>query len=892
MKKGVLSAALLLALSAGAAQAQLVVGTDSSAGDLWVIDLANPGAPFQLIPNGSNAQVWGAAANNAGGILYWLDNGTSLISAPIVALSQLTPSAPIALTLSGGGSVSFTGLAYDSVDNILIGYRSVTAPGLYQIDPSTGVCTQLSSLAGDYGGIDFDHTSNALYACNDSTAGPGRGVVRIDKPFTAPTLTNLEPYPPGDTDIDGAAVGNGRVYMVNDTATQQIYVYNIAADAYEASIPMPPVSTGGIFSGGAWAPGLVIPPAGANVGIAIADPADCSVSMGGTVQYTVTVSNTGPEPATDVTATITLDPNAMFMSSNPALTPSGNTLTWNIGGMAANTSQVLTIDTMAMAMGSLNIAGSVTASSIDNVPGNNNANNTTLIRPAAPASAEAVGMYSNLIESETSLVPGLSGARFSGTAGPSRIFASADGNQLLMSWDTDLATSNDLVLFVHNAGTNAGTVVSQENLSPEIPSAQGSDVTPPPYFPFSYDTSYGINNAGSIAFSGIDNRSGTANDGYVVIGPASPATLIAQEATTPVPSIAGATFGSTNDNPHISTAGTAAFYHNMTGLTTSTDTAIFKDNGNTVVLHEGNSVPTGQSGGTTFFVGTISTGIAVGPQFSADHAHYIARTTLQGSPTTSDVVVIVDGAVVVQEGTALPDFASPVGTTIHSTHMGPNGDWMVSGPNVDTVDWVIRNGAVVAATDSAIFTGATETWDDASFATNFFQIGSNGAGGYIVGGTTSAADPLANAVIVYNNERVLLRENDPVDLDGDGVFNDGVYVRTFIDDKSVLTDTHLYAVVRLRDENAALCNGSDTDIGQAVIRVPLGGGGPACDSIDFNGDGLFPDNQDLQDFLDVFGGGACSTGTCGDLDFNNDGLFPDNLDLEAFFSVFGGGPCL
>ncbi|HYF14866.1 MAG TPA: hypothetical protein VD971_07330, partial [Phycisphaerales bacterium] len=60
----------------------------------------------------------------------------------------------------------------------------------------------------------------------------------------------------------------------------------------------------------------------------------------------------------------------------------------------------------------------------------------------------------------------------------------------------------------------------------------------------------------------------------------------------------------------------------------------------------------------------------------------------------------------------------------------------------------------------------------------------------------------------------------------------------------------------------------------------------------FNGDGLFPDNQDLQDFLDVFGGGACSTGTCGDLDFNNDGLFPDNLDLEAFFSVFGGGPCL
>jgi hypothetical protein len=67
--------------------------------------------------------------------------------------------------------------------------------------------------------------------------------------------------------------------------------------------------------------------------------------------------------------------------------------------------------------------------------------------------------------------------------------------------------------------------------------------------------------------------------------------------------------------------------------------------------------------------------------------------------------------------------------------------------------------------------------------------------------------------------------------------------------------------------------------------------GTTCDSIDFNGDGLFPDNQDIEDFFSVFGGGTCSTGTCGDIDFNNDGLYPDNLDLEFFLSVFGGGGC-
>ncbi|HEX2838127.1 MAG TPA: S8 family serine peptidase [Phycisphaerales bacterium] len=67
--------------------------------------------------------------------------------------------------------------------------------------------------------------------------------------------------------------------------------------------------------------------------------------------------------------------------------------------------------------------------------------------------------------------------------------------------------------------------------------------------------------------------------------------------------------------------------------------------------------------------------------------------------------------------------------------------------------------------------------------------------------------------------------------------------------------------------------------------------GPVCDSTDFNGDGLFPDTADIDDFLSVFSGGPCSTGTCGDTDFNNDGLFPDTTDIDSLLSVFSGGPC-
>ena len=72
-------------------------------------------------------------------------------------------------------------------------------------------------------------------------------------------------------------------------------------------------------------------------------------------------------------------------------------------------------------------------------------------------------------------------------------------------------------------------------------------------------------------------------------------------------------------------------------------------------------------------------------------------------------------------------------------------------------------------------------------------------------------------------------------------------------------------------------------------------GVPACDAIDFNNDGLFPDTADIDDFLSVFSGGPCSTDPapgCGDLDFNNDGLFPDTLDIDSILSVFSGGPCL
>ncbi len=112
------------------------------------------------------------------------------------------------------------------------------------------------------------------------------------------------------------------------------------------------------------------------------------------------------------------------------------------------------------------------------------------------------------------------------------------------------------------------------------------------------------------------------------------------------------------------------------------------------------------------------------------------------------------------------------------------------------------------------------------------------------------------------------------------------------------TTTNTLHVLSVHESDQALyrcvvtspCGTTNSTSAFLTVNPPPSG----CDSIDFNGDGLFPDTQDITDFITVFGGGACPTGPgqCGDIDFNNDGLFPDTQDIATFISVFGGGACL
>ena len=70
--------------------------------------------------------------------------------------------------------------------------------------------------------------------------------------------------------------------------------------------------------------------------------------------------------------------------------------------------------------------------------------------------------------------------------------------------------------------------------------------------------------------------------------------------------------------------------------------------------------------------------------------------------------------------------------------------------------------------------------------------------------------------------------------------------------------------------------------------------GPAgCDDIDFNNNGVFPEDQDVIDFFDVLAGGTPATcdpvAGCNNIDFNNNGVFPEDQDVIDFFDVLAGG---
>jgi hypothetical protein len=223
--------------------------------------------------------------------------------------------------------------------------------------------------------------------------------------------------------------------------------------------------------------------------------------------------------------------------------------------------------------------------------------------------------------------------------------------------------------------------------------------------------------------------------------------------------------------------------------------------------------------------------------------------------TTIDDILVVDDVVVFREGSTIPG-SSVVMADVFNTYLLSNGYWYSRGDDPNDDDWAARNGTLVAATGDPITTGSSEHWTDV-----FLAFSGNQNGDWVLAGSTDNADTQFDSVIVLNGTDVIVREGDPVDLDGNGAFDDDVYIgrgtstsSAFRTSIALTDDMVLYFMASLRD-GAGNDLGSFGTGGDAFLFVDLAEGCPApgtsgnyctADVYPNNGDGVwnFADDGD------------------------------------------------
>ncbi|MHC5114282.1 MAG: hypothetical protein ACYTGP_07630 [Planctomycetota bacterium] len=259
-----------------------------------------------------------------------------------------------------------------------------------------------------------------------------------------------------------------------------------------------------------------------------------------------------------------------------------------------------------------------------------------------------------------------------------------------------------------------------------------------------------------------------------------------------------------------------------------------------------------------------------------DGAHWLAQgDNVDG--TTIDDILAYDDFPVLRESTTIPGSFIQIAAIFNGNLVG-NGDWYARGDDPNDEAWAVRNGVLMAAAGDSI--GPGESWGP-----SFFAFHGNNNGDWALAGNTTA-DVAANDVIVVNGE-VVLREGDPIDLDGNGEFDDDVFIGVgnlttasiHPDDMFLTDDLMLYTLVRLRDgagNNLSL----DGQLADAFIRIDVSGD-PCPEDLNDNG------QVDFADILVVIGAwGPCGEPCPEDLNDNGQVDFADILVIIAAW-----GPC-
>ncbi len=422
-------------------------------------------------------------------------------------------------------------------------------------------------------------------------------------------------------------------------------------------------------------------------------------------------------------------------------------------------------------------------------------------------------------------LPGFPEARF--TNFNNKIYRSPTTNQWLVVATTNATPATADQVFIVGSGTVA-TVQAQEGVT-EFATGE--------FLNFSRLDVPRINDAGHWAMGfRLGIAGATAMDEKLVRWNGASFDLLGT-ANGPVGAQPGVTWFGAFNSANITNSDKVSFLGVVNPGISSTDSA-FTNNGDTLVAEVAVTVPSNQApdSGNGQWADLDANEFFV----SADGLHWIAQGEV-GVNTAADKVAVLDGAVVLQKSVVIAGsaFTSPV-SGISDVWMESNGDWFARGSNADGIDWVVRNGAVIAAEGQPVVPGSTMTWE------SFRSMRGNNRGDYIVNGNASG-DTLSDDVIVFNGQRIIARESDPVDLDGNGAFDDGLFLHLIQEHSTLNNDGYVLFASRLKSDPTATAgaNGSNN---ASLIRVR------ACRA-DFNGSGAAT-VQDIFDFLAAYFGNA------------------------------------
>ena len=146
---------------------------------------------------------------------------------------------------------------YDPLGARMLFTKNISTEAVYALPVVAANCPASCEMTqeivypstADIGGLAIDTSTGDLYGTDDGT---NDSIVRINNDGT---ITVIAPYPVGESDIDGLAYGDGKLFLITDEPGD-IYVYDIATASYETPIPNP-WTTAELFCGGAFGPGLI-----------------------------------------------------------------------------------------------------------------------------------------------------------------------------------------------------------------------------------------------------------------------------------------------------------------------------------------------------------------------------------------------------------------------------------------------------------------------------------------------------------------------------------------------------------------------------------------------------------------------------------------------------------